>query len=104
MKAETVAACSFLLANWRKNATLTVADPANQVKIENLVDANHELTETVFTLHKDVFNYFEKHLSPALAVKAWLIAKGKLGCVDYVSLIITNPGLIRAIEFSPLSP
>ena len=51
VKEEAVVARSLPLANRRKIATLTVADPAeNQVDIENLVDTNCELTETVRTL------------------------------------------------------
>ena len=61
MKEEAAAARSLLLANWHKMAALTVAEPAaNQVEIENLVDANRELTETVFTLEKVAFDYSKK--------------------------------------------
>ena len=67
VKEEAAVARYLPLANWRKLAALTVENPvANQVEIENLVDANHELTKTVCTLQIDVFDYFEKLLSPAL--------------------------------------
>ena len=65
MKEETVAARSLLITNQRKIETLTLADPAvNQVQIENLVEANRELKETIHTLQKDAFNFFEKLFSP----------------------------------------
>ena len=83
----------------------TVADPAaNRVQIDNLVEANRELTETVRTLQKDAVDYFKKLLSPALAVKCQLIVKEEVGGVDYVSLTGTKPGLIRAMNFTSLSP
>ena len=70
VKEETVAAHSLILTNLPEFVTLTVADQAaNQVDIENLVEANRELAETVCTLQKDAFDYFEKLLSPALAAK-----------------------------------
>ena len=51
VKEEVVVARSLIIANRRKIASLTVADPAaNQAEIENLVNANRELTETVRTL------------------------------------------------------
>ena len=60
---------SFLVKR-RKIAALTVADPgANQGEIDNLVEANRELAERICTLQKDTFDYFEKLLSPALAMK-----------------------------------
>ena len=77
---------------------------ANQAEIENLVEANRELTEIVCTLQKDAFDYFEKLLSPALVVKWQLIVKEEVGGVDYVSLTGTKPGLISAMDFSSLSP
>ena len=77
LKSEAVAARSILLANRRKIETLTVADPvANQVHIENLNKANRELKETIHSLQKDAFDYFEKPFSPALVVKWQLILKG----------------------------
>ena len=85
--------------------TLTVADPAaNQVEIENLMDVNCELTETVCTFQKDAFDYFEKLLSPALAVKWQLIVREEVESVDYVSLARTKPGLTRGRDFMSLSP
>ena len=58
------------MANRREIANLTVADPvANQVKIDNLVEANCKVQDTVRTLQKDTFDYFEELLSPELAVK-----------------------------------
>ena len=58
VKEEAVAACSLIFANRRNLATLTVADPvANQEEINDLVEANCELTETVFTFQKDAFDY-----------------------------------------------
>ena len=105
MKEEAVAAHFLLLANWHEIAALTVADPtANQVEIENLVDANRELTETVCTLQKDVVDYFKKLLSPALAVKWQLIVKEKVEGVEYLSLTGTKPGLIRTRDLGSLSP
>ena len=51
VREEAVAARSLIIANRRENASLTVADSqANQAEIENLVDANRELSETVCTL------------------------------------------------------
>ena len=48
---EAVAARALILANRRNIATLTVADPVvNQEEIDNLVEANCELDETVCTL------------------------------------------------------
>ena len=71
-----VAARSSLLVNRRQIETLTVADAvANQVQIENLNEANCELKETICTLQKGVFDYFDKLLSPTLAVKWQLILK-----------------------------
>jgi hypothetical protein len=53
VKEEGVAARSLVLANRCNIATLTVEDPqAHQEEIINLVEANHELTETVRTLQK----------------------------------------------------
>ena len=107
MKEETVATRSIICANRREREleTLTVADPAaDQVQIENLVEANREWKETVHTLQKYPFNFFEKLVSPALAVKWQLIMKEEIGGVDYVSLTGTKPGLIRAMDFSSLSP
>ena len=66
---------------------------ANQVQIENLNEANRELKETIRTLQKDVFDWFEKLLSPALAVKWQLILKEEIGGTDYVSLLVRNQGL-----------
>ena len=44
---------SLIITNRRNIVTLTVADPvANQEQIDNLVEANRELTETVYTLQK----------------------------------------------------
>ena len=51
MKEETVAARSLILANRHTVTTLTVADPVtNQEEIDNLVEVNDELAETVYTL------------------------------------------------------
>ena len=59
VKEEAVAARSILLANRRQIDTLTVADAvANQVRIENLNEANRGLKETICTLQKDAFGYF----------------------------------------------
>ena len=70
MKGEAVAVRSLILANRRKIAALTMTGPqANQEEIENLVDTNRELAETVHTLQTDAFGYFEKLLSLALVVK-----------------------------------
>ena len=77
---------------------------ANQVQIENLNEANRELKETIRTLQKDAFDYFEKLFSPARAVKWQLILKEEVGSVDYVSLTGTKPGLVRTMDFSTLSP
>ena len=105
VKEETVAARSILLVNRRQIAALTVADPlANQVQIENLNEANRELKETIHTLQKDAFDYFEKLLSPALAVKWQLILKEEIGGIDYVSLTGTKPRLVRTMDFGSLSP
>ena len=105
VKEEAVAARSILIANRRQIESLTVADAvANQVQIENLKEANRELKETIRTLQKDAFDYFEKLLSPALAVKWQLILKEEIGGTDYVSLTGTKPGIVRTMDFSSLSP
>ena len=53
-----------------------MADPvANWVQIENLLEANRELKDAICTLQKDTFDFFEKLLSTALAVKWQLILK-----------------------------
>jgi hypothetical protein len=53
VKEEAVVARSLPLANRRDIATLTVDDlVANQEEINNLVEANRELAETVCTLQK----------------------------------------------------
>ena len=78
VKEEGVAARSLLIENWPEINTLIVADPvANRVRIENLVEANRELKDTVCTLQKDTFDSFEKLPVPALAVKWQLIIKKK---------------------------
>ena len=103
VKEEAVAYHSLILANRREITTLTVADlVANQVDIENLVDTNRELTEIVHTFQKYAFNYFEKLLLPALAVKWQLIVKEEVGGVDYVPLTGTKPGLIKTWLIVPL--
>ena len=67
VKEEAVAAPFLILANRQDIATLTMVDPVtNKEEINDLVEANRELAETVCTLQKDVFDYFEKLLSPAL--------------------------------------
>ena len=105
VKEETVAARSLILVNWRRIATLAVAYPAaNQVDIENLMEANRELTETVRTLQTDAFDYFKKLLSPALAVEWQLTVKDEIGGVDYISLTGTKPGIIMTMDFGSLSP
>ena len=59
MEAEVVASRSSVIANRRGIASLTVDDPqANLEEIENLVDANRELAETVHPLQQDTFDYF----------------------------------------------
>ena len=76
VEAEVVTACLIIAENRCETADLTVVDPvANQVQVENLLNANHELVEMVRTLQKDVFGYFEKLLSPKLAVKWQLIVE-----------------------------
>ena len=83
VKEEAVAARSIYIANRRQIEILTVADAvANQVEIENLNEANRELKETIRTLQKDAFDYFEKLLSPALAVKWQLILKEEISGTD----------------------
>ena len=80
-----------------------MADPvANLVQIENLLEANWK--NTIRILQKDTFDFFEKLLSPALAVKWQLIFKEEIGGVDSVSLTGTKSGLIRNMNFSSLSP
>ena len=70
VKKEAVVAQSLMLTNWRKILALIVADPAtNRVEIDNRIEANCELAETVCTLQIDAFYYLEKLLSPALVVK-----------------------------------
>ena len=70
VKEEAVASRSLILTNKCEIAALTVADPAaNNVKVDNLVEANRKLTETGFARQKDKFYYFEKLLSSALAVE-----------------------------------
>jgi len=70
LKEEVVAARSILIANRRVINNLTVADlVANRVQIENLLEANRELKDTICTLQKDAFDFFEKLLSPTLVVK-----------------------------------
>ena len=104
VKEEAVVARSIHIANRRQIEILTVADAvANQVEIENLNEANRELKETIRTLQKDAFGYFEKLLSPALAVKWQLILKEEIGGTDYVSLTGTKPGIVRTMDFSSLS-
>ena len=50
VKKEVVAARSLILAKGRKIVTLTVANwAANKVEIDNLVEINRELAETVRT-------------------------------------------------------
>ena len=48
---EAVLARSLIISNWHKVIDLTVADPAaNQVKIDNLDEANCKLQDMVHTL------------------------------------------------------
>ena len=48
-----VVAHSLILTNLHNIAIMTVADPvANQEEINNLAEANREVTETVCTLQK----------------------------------------------------
>jgi hypothetical protein len=105
VKDQAVAARTLILANRQDITTLTVEDPvANQEEINNLVEANRELTETVRTLQKDAFDYFEKILSPVLAVKWQLIVEEEVNGVDFVSLTGTKPGIARGRDFPALSP
>ena len=95
----------ILLANRRQIETLTVAGAvANWVEIKNLNKANRELKETICSLQKGAFDYFEKLLSPALVVKWQLILKEEIGVTDYVSLTSTKPRIVRTMDFSSLSP
>ena len=74
MKEEAMTGGSLIIPNRHKIAVLNVSDPqANLVEIDNLVETNCKLQDTVRTLQKDVFDYLEKLLSPELAVKWWLI-------------------------------
>ena len=65
---------------------------------------NKELTETVRTLVKDAFDYFEKILSPILAVKWRKIVEEEVEGTDFVSLTGTKPGKARGRDFLVLSP
>ena len=70
VKEEAVTVSNLILANRCNIATLTVAGSlTNKETNDNLVEANRELDETVCTFQKDAFDYFQKLLSPALAVK-----------------------------------
>ena len=90
VKEEAVAYHSLILANRREITTLTVADlVANQEETGNLVEANHELAETIRTLQKDTFDYFKKFLSSALVVKWQLIVEEEVVGLVYVSLTST---------------
>jgi hypothetical protein len=105
VKEQTAAARSLIQANRLDITALTLEDAlGNQEEINNLVEANRELTETVRTLIKDAFDYFEKILSPVLAVKWQLIVEEEVNGVDYVSLTGTKPGNARGMDFQSLSP
>ena len=82
-----------------------MADPAeNQVQIENLANANREVVETACTLEKDMFDYFEKFLSPELSVKwQWIVKEQALG-VDHVSLTRGTSGRARSKDFTTSRP
>jgi hypothetical protein len=102
---QAVAARALLTANRVEIAALTLADAlGNQEEINNLVEANRELAESVRTLIKDAFDYFEKILSPVLAVKWQLIVEEEVNGVDYVSLTGTKPGIARGRDFTALNP
>ena len=76
VEAEVVVACAFMAENRRKNADLTMTDPvANQTKIDDLLMANRDFNNTVRTLQKNVFDYFETPPLPELAVKWQLIVE-----------------------------
>ena len=69
-----VASRSLIITNRHKIVALTVADPVlNQAEIENLMEANREVSETVCTLQKDTVDYFKKIFLPTLPVKWQLI-------------------------------
>ena len=58
---EAVAACTLMVENRRTSTDLTLVEPAtNQAQIEDLVTANHEPTDTVCTLQKDMFDYLKR--------------------------------------------
>jgi hypothetical protein len=105
VKEQAVAARAQLAANRVEIAALTTDDAsANQEEINNLVEANRELAESVRTLIKDAFDYFEKILSPVLAVKWQLIVEEEVNRADYVSLTGTKPGMVRGRDFPALPP
>ena len=84
---------------------LTVADPVlNQAEIENLMEANREVSETVCTLQKDTVDYFKKIFLPTLPVKWQLIVWEEVVGVDYVLLTGTKQGPTRGRDFTSLSP
>jgi hypothetical protein len=105
LKQQEVEARSLMIKNRREIASLNVAGPAaNQVQIENLVEANRELQDTVRTLKNEAFDYLEKLVSSALAMKWQLIMNEEAVGVAYVSLASTKPGLKRGKDFTTLSP
>ena len=105
VKERAVAARALITSNRQEIAHLTEQDAAaNQDRIENLVDANKELNETVRTLVKDAFDYFEKILSPVLAIKWRKIVEEEVEGTDFVSLTGTKPGKARGRDFPALSP
>ena len=68
------------------------------------MESNREFSEAGCTLQKDVFDYFEKLLSPAFVMIWQLIAREEAEGADYISLTSTKSGLTRGRDFTSLSP
>ena len=65
-----------------------MADPAaNNAQIDTLIKAKYELAETIScTFQSDMFDYFKKLLSPALATKWQVFVEVETVGVSYSEL------------------
>ena len=76
----------------------------DQVEIDKINDSITALKFANVQLQEDMFDYFEKLLSPDLTAKWRVIVKEECEGVNYVSLSGTRPGVIRGKVFDAIRP
>ena len=92
------------LSKKAKIKELEKSDDDQAVEIVKLYDSITALKFANVQLQEDMFDYFEKLLSPDLTAKWRVIVKEECEGVNYVSLSGTRPGVIRGKVFDAIRP